>query len=603
MSGFGSNRNSITVLVISILFIVTISVAGYFLYHNLKQPAHKATDAIPLDADLVVKIKSPLGTWNEDLSQSDIWKGISVFENLAEFGTSIHWLDSLIGTDALIRKIVNENPLYISVHPMADSSYSALFLIEIPHDFNGGAQKFLTRIAPSTEFNVSKYGKVQLYKNKQSSKFSFYVEDGLFVGSFSQSLLIKSADQIKSKVKLTDNAQYQQVALSEGSKTGISIYINHSNAYHRLSKYFNQTINPWTLSAGDVQGWSNTDILLRKDLLLMSGYIATTDLSYLQCLNGAPLADASFAKELDESTFYLYSISIRTFDSYEQTYHNFQQKNHYTPDASKYNQGDSAATLQTNTALWKKIDPTQLVISSGIYSDSVGWIITVKPRDIVVATQALIDEMTSRAGVKGEMDTITYKGYKIGKLSMGESARIFGDQTFSQTDIHYFAICNNFIQFSSSKKNITRIIDRKKEGNSLENSYIFKSFCNDLNPNSTLLIYLSPFEGYRFVKGQFDSLTAMGRLLQTLTAKTPYLGLKIGEYEPPYFSSSFCWKYLINSAPSAKEDLKEDKSDHVKAKNQTVTTPKGKVKSSKLAKNPKKSNPKKRKSSRKKEKK
>jgi hypothetical protein len=568
-------KNKRTMLLIfSTMLILGISIAGYFVYQKLKQPVHKAIDAIPTDADFVIKVKSPLSVWKEDLAQTDIWKGISGFEDFNKFENSIHWLDSLIRTDALVSKTVGEHPLYISAHPMTDHSYSALFIYEIPQEFAHGIDGFFTRIAPASNFETSKENDVLTYKNKQQSGINFFIGGGLFVASYSNILLTKSADQLKSKINLMDNPEYKLAALTEGQKTGISIYINHNSLYSRLSKFINKSLNPWILSANDIRGWSNTDVLPRKDLMLMSGFVAASDLSYLHCFKEATPEDATFAKALDENTFYLYSMSIRSTDDYLGKYKEFQQKNHYASDSSKYVIGDSSYSLTTTSALWKKIDPVQLILSASTYSDSVGWTITVKPRDIVIAEQAIIDEMTQRAGTKGKIDTTTYQGFKIGKISLEGSARIFGQSTFSPLDIQYFAVCNNYVQFSSSKKIITRSIDRKKEGKSLDQSYIFKSFCNDINPQAILLIYLSPFEGNALLKNSFDTSGTMGKLLNALATKTPYLGVKIGGYQRPYYPSSLCWKYLINSEPTS--SIKEDKIENPEPKQKATSVKKKK---------------------------
>ncbi len=538
-------------LIFSVILLIGISIAGYFVYRELKQPVHKAIDAIPVDADIVIKVKSPLSVWNEELVHTDIWKGISGFEDFVKFENSVHWLDSLIHTDALALKIVNERPLYISAHPITNNSYSALFLYEIPQEFTHGINEFFSRIASPDKFNISKSHNVLMYTNKLQSGISFYIVDGLFVSSFNNNLLLKSVDQLKSKINLTHDLQYKQAAFAEGEKTEISVYINHSSLYRRLSAYVNKSLNPWILTANDIHGWSNTDVLLRKDLLLMSGFITTSDLSYLQCFREAPVEDAKFAEELDEQTFYLYSMSVRSFDNYQEKYHIFQQKNHCVPNSSAYVE-DSIYSLSAVTALWKKIDPVQLILSASTYSDSIGWMITVKPRDIIIAEQSILGEMTNM-----KIDTTTYKGYKIGKLLLGRSARIFGDNTFSPLDIQYFAVSNEYIQFSSSKNIITRSIDRKVGGNSLSKSYIFKSFCNDINPQAALLVYFSPFEGDRVIKDSFDTSCVMGKLLKVLAGKTPYLGIQIGAYQQPYYSCSLCWKYLVNSAPAIKEEKSE----------------------------------------------
>lgn len=578
------NRRTI-LLVFSTMLIIGISIAGYFGYQKFKHPSHKAIEAIPVDADFILKVKSPLTTWKEELAQTDIWKGISGSADFKAFEYSIHWLDSLIHTDALISKTVAEHPLYISVHPKADRTYSALFIYEIPQEFSHGIDAFFARIAPSGKFATSKYKEVRMYKNNQPSEIDFYVGGGLFAASYDHTLLTKSADQLNAESNLADNSEFKLVSMGEGQKTGISIYIHHQNLYSMLSSFIGKSLSPWILSANNIRGWSNTDILPRKDLVLMSGFIAISDSSYLHCFKEADPSDAEFAKELDENTFYLYSMSIRSMEDYIGKYKEFQQKNRCIPDTSKYVIGNETYTLSTAKALWKKLDPIQLTLSASTYSDSIGWMITAKPRDIGTAKQALIDEMTRQAGAKGKIDTTTYLGITIGKLPLEGSARLFGDNAFSPLDIQYFAFCNNYVQFSSSKKNITRCIDRKREGKSLDQSYIFKSFCNDINPQATLLIYLSPFEGSTFIHRNLDTTRTMGKLLNSLAAKTPYLGVKIGNYQHPYHPSSLCWKYLINSEPMHSDKaVKTDDSEPIQK-----STPAKKVKKSGNQKSTKKS--------------
>lgn len=563
------------IVVIALITIVAISI---IIYQKVSQPNKKAIEAIPQDAALIININNSSKVWKEDISRTDIWDGISTYHEFKQLTAQILFLDSLIHSDAIVSKIISDQTLNISLHNSKDGDYAVLFSIEITKELSEGARNFLSKIFNTTDYSQTEQEGIVIYKSRKAHGFSFYSYQGVFVCSSDLNLLKASSAQIKKEVNLLDNADFIQAKNSAGKKAGISIYINHKQLFNNIANLFGPNIKNAITEIGNIKGWSNTELLLRKDVLLMSGYIVENAQSYLECIKDVTPLDAEFSKELDENTFYFSALSISDFERYNTKYTNYKQLNN-NPSSSKT---EETIERQNSLALWKKLDPIQVVISASNISNNPAWFLTLKPKDIISSEQILLDEMSSRSANQNEVDTFSYQGQTIGKIDLGNSAQFFGDILFSKIDIHYFLIGKNYIHFAKEKEQLEAMIQRVQSDNSLEKSYVFKSFSNDINTNSTYLFYLSPFNGLKEINSNFDTTHTFGRLLSDLSKKTPYIGAKIGGYQNPYYSVSVCWKYLINAnIIEAQKSSKESRPEVNKSKKDKKKTPKSTAKKSK----------------------
>ena len=536
------------VFIFSVLAAILIGFLIYFIYGYLKKPSIKPMQAIPENAVVILKVKSATSTWNELASKTDMWADIAKFEDFQKVNTTMHWLDSLVNTDALVSKIVKEQTLYISAHPNSNKQFSWLFAIEVPKDFEKGISRFLDNISKANHLQSVENNGVTIYKNAAESGFSYFLYKGVFVGSYDFKILEQSIAQIHINKSLEEDGLFQQIVLSEGKKTPVSLYINHQQIYTTIAEQLNPSAKKTISSLNLVNGWSNSDVVFRKDLLLMSGFLAFNANSYLSCLEGSKPQNVDFAKELDENTFYFHAVSFGNADNYRKKYNEYLQLNKISPNTTEYYHNDSLGTLASVTNLWMQINPTQLVISATTIGDSTAWILTAKPQNIIDAEKVLTNEVVSSTAPKSKADTSSYKGYKIGRLSLQKSARIFGDELFSGVSIEYYAIGKNFILFSSSKENLKYTIDQTRSEKSLENSYIFKSYTHDLNSDALVLIYASPIQGLDFLDNYLESKFQSNRLLKLLAKSTPYVGVQVGKFDGKLLSTSFCWKYLANSS-------------------------------------------------------
>lgn len=572
MSGQKSKARRTLLIIFSIIVAVTIIAVVLIIYQKLKQPAKSALDAIPTDAPVILKINDPKTTWFQNVSTTDFWKEISKFEKFETLNTSIKWLDSLTHTDALVSKIVSEQPLYISMNSASDSTISLLFSLEIPQEFTVGTANFLSSIAKAEKLKETMQNEVAVLENTQPNGFSFYQHQGVFAGSFDIATLKKSAKQITAEKGLKSNKLFTQISATEGKKSNISVYLNFNGISACLTPAFNDNFFDIVHNLKSVDGWGNYDILFRKDLLLASGYIAIGEKSFLSAINDATKQNASFAKVLDEKTFYVYSMCISNFENFT-AQHNEYLKN--TGVAESKEKPDTNRKPDANS-VWTRINPIQLIASVSTYSDSSQWILTVKPLNIIDATKCLIDENVGSSKNQDKTDTTNYKGFTIGKLNLGNSAHLFGIHAFANIQIQYFAIREEFVQFAAKKEILTKTIDRVADGKTLDSSFVFRSFVQDINPEALLLVYFSPFEGSEWIKDRFNNSNPFGRLIELLTKKTPYVGLKIGELQKQYFSTSICWKYLINSTIEPLAKPEENKPVVAKSEKKKMDSKKGK---------------------------
>lgn len=581
MSGQKSKARRVLLIIFSIIVAITVIAVVFIVYQKLKQPSKSALDAIPTDSPMIIKINDPKTTWYQDVSTTDFWKEISAFEKMGTLNNSIKWLDSLTHTDALVSKIVCEQPLYISMNNASDSAITLLFSLEIPQEFTVGTANFLASIAKANKLKETMQNEVSIWENVQPNGFSFYQHQGVFAGSFDIATLKKSAKQIVSEKGLKSDKLFTQISATEGKKSNMSVYLNFNQISACLTPAFNQSIGNIVQNLKSVDGWGNYDILFRKDLLLASGYISIGEKSFLSTIKDATKQNASFAKLIDEKTFYVYSMCISNFENFTTQHKEYLKK---VGIAESKEERDSSNGSDANS-VWTRINPIQLIASASTYSDSSQWILTVKPLNIIEATKCLIDEVTGSSKNQNNTDTLNYKGFTIGKLNLENSAQLFGKEAFAHIQIRYFSIGEEFIQFAAKKEVLTKNIDRITDGKTLESSYIFKSFAHDINPEALLMVYFSPFEGSNLIKDQFNKTKTYGRLIELLTKKTPYIGFAINDLQNQYLSSTICWKYLINS--SIQKDVATD-DDSL-----TTTKPKKKEKSKKEKKKDKKSGEKK----------
>ena len=123
-----------SIILLSIILLTGVPYLGYVLYQRYSRPAASPLDAVPEKAAFVVRINNPSSLY-EELNRSNlIWKEISAWPGMDGLMAEIGMIDSLTASNRSIRRLVRDNPVYITLSLTGRGQFGLMYLAGAGND-------------------------------------------------------------------------------------------------------------------------------------------------------------------------------------------------------------------------------------------------------------------------------------------------------------------------------------------------------------------------------------------------------------------------------------------------------------------------------------
>ena len=319
-------------ILITLLITAIAAFSAFYVYNNyFKDRNLQLWDLVPNNSVLVYEIESFTNTWNYFLDLT-LWKNLQNIKSLQRINQRLIELDSLTGRNGNIDRILQNNQLLISMHPISSEQFDFIFYLELPE--NAG-QEILdlvirnTRIQGMYKYNSRDFLDHRIYEINQIDEevsFSYFIYHGYFVGSYTPFLIedvIRNLEQNRQQNFQSVNSNLTRVS-KIGDDEG-NLYFD-LRQFPKLLKLFT---NPETRASlehlDDFGASAYADLTINNDYILLNGgsYAAETD--YLNIFKGQQAKSLQVKPYISNRTAALFHYTFSDTEQWQQSLENYWQ--------------------------------------------------------------------------------------------------------------------------------------------------------------------------------------------------------------------------------------------------------------------------------------
>lgn len=474
-----------------ILIVVTVSLilAGtiWYLYKTYGRVDGDPWDMIPNNAALIIEIDKPSDTYSKLEEGNSIWQTLLKVKSFNDLNTDISWLNTLLSSKAEYSDLLWNSPTTIAFYSDSIVNVQTLILSKIESNVDvGNLKSFLSSIlgreyAILDIVGVSDGFKIVSAGNNSTSYFAFI--DGVFAYSSSIDLQKKARATFHGELpKLTEDFDFIKLRNSRGANVQARVYIQ----YQELAKLLAPTLSTENKDATQLiskfADWSEMDILLKENELILSGFsIAETKSKYLKKLENQGSVKLKALNIIPYNVNTVVWLGIPNFSKYF------------------YSENSESDTKAISSKLNFDIDKLINVIGDEIVftsnADSPGslnnnsWLI-VKMTDKSSAQTNLKRIAINTGGTKSSK----HNDYEINKInSTSFLSDVFG-QTYSVIKNNYYTFVGDYAVFANSEASLISLISYYDTGKTLDLNDNFRTFSDNISSQSNLMVYIKPGE-------------------------------------------------------------------------------------------------------------
>ena len=276
------NYRMIKKVFIFISIIVLLGGIGYTYLFLLKrsEPTNNALNAIPRNAALIIELNEAKKVYDK-LSETNImWEELMTVDCFNQLNYQMSQIDSAVQNNNLLDDLLEENPLYASIHSTGDKKYEFLFT------FNLGLK--INLLSLETILDDNGFSKNQLSTKNYNGTvintialspkpFSFTIVDGLFIGSYSIVLVEDAVKHTRTGNSIKDNILFKKIHKTAGKKTDANIYLNFKYFFKLFDSYLDSKSYKNILTLSSFAEWSESDVRIRPNSITMNGFTTFND--------------------------------------------------------------------------------------------------------------------------------------------------------------------------------------------------------------------------------------------------------------------------------------------------------------------------------------
>ncbi|MFI5221365.1 MAG: DUF3352 domain-containing protein [Bacteroidia bacterium] len=541
--------------------VVIIALAVVFYLNFIRVKSVPALHAVPSSACLIFEVKNIQNAW-KNFAATDMWKDLEKNEAVKKVNQKINLIDSLIGLNEELKKMLSSNKAVVSFHAQEGQKLSLLLVAETGKKLE--ADEFIKWISAAYHFNVLKRTfeaatVFDLVTEDKKTAISVCYHEQLLIISEESSLVEESIRKLKYNLGNSTKGLEQLAAMAETTGDA-SVYVN----YRLLPSYFNLFTKPEYSDQfsfiRQMANWTVFNIRLGNESMHFTGLTVTDDslFQFLDLFKTQSPVEMNMQKLLPKNTAFYLQIGCSDYPKYAtdlaeylQVHKKADLYNRYTDSLEKrygIDLGDKFSSLVGNEAILGMMEPV-----SSDYKKELFAVIQFKDQALAAAQ---LNNFVLAITKRGEMDsagTSTYNGLTIQHLLLGNFLKLYYGELFENIRSPYFTQVDNAFVFANNMQSLKNIIDNYKTGNTLVNDGRFGRFMENSANSSNVNFFLSP--GYCFLLPSSyitdDFLSILNRYHFDFK-KYEYLSVQFANSNNKAFFTSINFKFN----PSFKEDTR-----------------------------------------------
>ncbi|MBK3516234.1 DUF3352 domain-containing protein [Carboxylicivirga marina] len=237
--------------------------------------------AIPSDLAVIVKAQSIGQLRNSLIEAVDFKKEIKQFSFIENGLKVLQSLDSVLTDDDVnAMELLNDLPLYFSLHAQGKERVSPLIMFEIPNRKKELSIERFINYLPEIGYEVTsrKYNSKSIFEiTFQGDVFYGHINKGLLLLSSSNLLIESSIRQQQRDEKWTDNDEFKQIYKTIGSGSRLNVFVNFSQLPNVVKPLVAKLSKNKVTALKEQSYWAEIDVDIDQESILMNGFMSANN--------------------------------------------------------------------------------------------------------------------------------------------------------------------------------------------------------------------------------------------------------------------------------------------------------------------------------------
>ncbi len=484
------------------LFILLCISGGVYWFVYTKEsrtPVGEGINAIPVNAALIFESKQAKNTWKK-LSQTNImWEEMLGTETFGKLNQQARYVDSVIELDPAVAPLLDDHPVFISVHPAAANTFEFLFVYSLPNlTYQSGLETFLEKLNNGHAPVSVNYEDEQIETISPADKkpLSLAFVNGTLIMSTQHTLVEDAIRQLKSNASLSKDHSFSKVLTTAGKKVDANVYVNYKMFPQILNSFifptFKNDVNELAHFA-DCSGW---DIALKPNSVMLSGFTYSNDsvkTNFLNIFNKQKAQTIELTKVIPSKTALMVFYGISNTKTFHEDYLTYLKAKGGLPDYKRFRDTVNVKYgIDVEPGMLNWIDNEMaLVVTEPVgadYSENVFAVMHSGNVEDAISTLNGLAENVNKTNEE-KTDTANFRGHIINRLNIPELLpQLFGWQ-FNKIRKPYFTSIADYIIFGNSSEALQNFITAYENNKTLANDKNYTAFAENISTEANVYIY------------------------------------------------------------------------------------------------------------------
>lgn len=540
-----SNPWRVLIFVVAAIIVAGI---GYWLFHhyqNIKKPHVPAIEAITQDVVCFIQSDDVRAAVYKLITETEYWPELMTDSLLEQFQVRFEYLDSLFSDDPGFNEVLELKRFTLAYSKGQEGGHQFVYLMELPAgEFVHTVESFIKETIGVQSIVMKRdYGSAVIQTvnlTGPEALFYFSVYKGLLIGSFDESLVQASINQLDDKRELPQLENFKMVHSTAGKNVEANIYIHIPNfmdwaGQHLMGEY--QAIGS---TLRDLAYWSEIDLLVNNDDLLFNGYTISQDTAgtLLDRFRHSP-QPIRVEEILPFNVSWMMHWGIANF----KTFLLASKDQAVVESLLKGYDRDFGVDIENDFLSW--IGHEAVLTAFPRNEGGQASLIVLHSTDIVKAVLSLgtIEQKVNKKN-KTVPYLLSHKDYNIRKLGLNRLFMDFVGSSFPVLDGCYYVTLKDYLLFSDNPQDLVHVIDHFYNQKTLLDDENYQAFSDNISDRSNIYIYanlknpdpklneiVSSASGIRFLDGlkQFEGFALQFSFINQMFYTNMFLS-----YNPEY---------------------------------------------------------------------
>ncbi len=487
--------------------------------HRLKEPVIPASQAIPNDVAWYIEFKDAQQCWEKIRSGNELADELRNFPYFASLFSNIGKIDSIILLNNAINDIIKGQGLTICCR-YTPNAPEYLFLMNLPdahqeeliHDFIKTSWDNQLTLQETEENGVI----LMHVKMNNGSEYALSVTSGIFMLSTSNDFLDAALKTLKAGNGLMTMPSFTRVKQTMGSKVDANVCLNLKQLGRRLGPYISENHQDVTTLLNSFGIWSGMDMIIRKDEVLLSGYMSAEKKNYLDIFRGEQGQKMTLPSHIPYNTavmLYFGATNLQTIIERQQSYRTSTFGNP-TPTIENLEQ-QHQCDLHDEFFSWMGSEMALVITESPSASfRSNAYMVfsanTRKAEKILTEISVAAEDLPA---TNADEEKLAIRQITIPELF----PTLFGS-AFSYVSGNYYIITDECVIFGNTPLSLKNYLSSRLSGKTLSTNENYKAFADNVSEQSSLCLYVNIRKSAELIKPVLSA-----ELEKTLDVLTPQL--------------------------------------------------------------------------------